>query len=68
MKNALMITALLFATSLAHAKTVCTINSATKGDMNFDQILFSSEVVDAKYVVIDKGHASEIQLGSAIST
>jgi hypothetical protein len=65
MKNALMITTLLFAASLAQAKTVCTIDSATKQDMNFDQVLFSSEVTGAKYVVIDNGHASEIQLSAA---
>lgn len=57
--KALIFMAVMIASGLANAKTVCTLNAANpKLDMVFDRTLYSAEVSGPKYLVYRAGEAS----------
>ncbi len=62
MKKMLIVSIALAAltSSISHAKIICNVNSASKNDTTFDNILYSGEVLEgnSKYILISKDSKS----------
>lgn len=65
MKAVITLAAILLATGVSQAKTVCNLNTTSTGEgTTFDQILHTAEVSTTQYVVVDtdRRSAKEVQL------
>ncbi|MBK9039597.1 MAG: hypothetical protein IPL83_10605 [Bdellovibrionales bacterium] len=64
MKHVFTITALMLAANLASAMTVCSINTGSSKDLEFDQVLFSEEISSPRFLLVKNGARAveEIQL------